>query len=163
MIFVTVGNEQRYPFTRFIRIIDEIAHDITDEVVMQIGSASYEPKNCTYFPFVPHQEYMEVFGKSRLIVSHCATGVIIHAIRLKKPIILFPRRAGFNEHVDNHQVDTAKSVEDRKGVWVAYDEEALREVVMTFARCGDVSDVAQKTEETRIIETIAEFLSRLRK
>jgi len=27
------------------------------------------------------------------------------------------------EH-DNHQVDTAKSVEDRKGVWVAYDEEA---------------------------------------
>jgi len=48
---------------RFIRIIDEIAHDITDEVVMQIGSASYEPKNCTYFPFVPHQEYMEVFWK----------------------------------------------------------------------------------------------------
>ena len=163
MIFVTVGNEQRYPFTRFLRIIDEVAPDIPDEVVMQIGPDSHVPQNCKYFSFIPHQEYMEVFGKSRLIISHCATGVMIHAIRLMKPIILFPRRAEFNEHLDNHQVETAKSLEGRQGVWVTYDEEALRKIVMTFARGGEMSYAAQKTEETGIIEAIAEFLSTLRK
>ena len=47
MIFVTVGTHEQ-PFNRLIRKIDELKRDgiIKEEVIMQIGYSTYEPKYC---------------------------------------------------------------------------------------------------------------------
>ena len=45
MIFVTVGTHEQ-PFNRLIQKIDELVRDgeIEDDVFMQIGYSTYEPK-----------------------------------------------------------------------------------------------------------------------
>ena len=47
MIFVTVGTHEQ-PFNRLIKAVDELKRDgvITEDVVMQTGFSTYEPKYC---------------------------------------------------------------------------------------------------------------------
>lgn len=161
MIFVTVGNEQKYKFTRLLREVDEIAPTLPDEVVMQVGIDPFQPRNCRYFAFVPHHEYLSLFKGSRFVISHCATGVIIYAIQFKKPIILFPRRAEYDEHWDDHQFETAKSIEGRKGIRVAYKGDELREAIKTFVQDDQAVWNLHTGEEPRIIETIRGFIHKL--
>jgi len=64
-----------------------------------------------------------------LIVSHAGMGSIISALKFKKPIIIFPRMAEKGEHRNNHQFATAKWLEDKSGIKVAWDEAALMELL----------------------------------
>ena len=161
MIFVTIGNEQRYKFTRLLRKMDELAPEISEEIVMQIGFDSYRPDHSKYFSFVPHEEYLDLFKKSKLVISHCATGPIIYAKKFNKPIILFPRRADLGEHVDNHQIETAHSVEGIKGIQVVYHEDELKEAVIALINTGEISRESRGPRDTGIIDTIKEFLWRI--
>lgn len=49
MIFVTVGTHEQ-PFNRLVQTIDELKRDgvITDNVIMQTGFSTYEPKYCQW-------------------------------------------------------------------------------------------------------------------
>jgi len=161
MIFVTIGNEQRYKFTRLLRKMDELAPEISEEIVMQIGFDSYRPDHSKYFSFVPHEEYLDLFKKSKLVISHCATGPIIYAKKFNKPIILFPRRAELGEHVDNHQIETAHSVEGIKGIQVVYHEDELKEAIIALINTGEISKESRGPRDTGIIDTIKEFLWRI--
>ena len=161
MIFVTIGNEQRYKFTRLLRKMDELAPEISEEIVMQIGFDSYKPDHSKYFSFVPHEEYLDLFKKSKLVISHCATGPIIYAKKFNKPIILFPRRAELGEHVDNNQIETAHSVEGIKGIQVVYHEDELKEAVIALINTGEISRESRGPRDTGIIDTIKEFLCRI--
>ena len=158
MIFVTIGNEQKHKFTRLLKKVDEIAPEISDEVVMQMGFDSYKPDHCRYFSFVPHDQYLDLFKKAKLIISHCATGPIIYARKFNKPIILFPRRADFKEHIDNHQMETAQSVEGIKGIHVVYHEDELKETIIALINTGEISKELRGPRDTGIIDTIKEFL-----
>ena len=51
MIFVTTGTHSQ-GFDRLIQKMDEIAGKINEEVIMQIGSAKYKPKNAKFFNFI---------------------------------------------------------------------------------------------------------------
>ncbi len=161
MIFVTIGNEQKHKFTRLLRKMDEIAPEISEEIVMQIGFDSYRPDHSRYFSFVPHEEYLDLFKKSKLVISHCATGPIIYAKKFNKPIILFPRRAELNEHIDNHQIETAQSVEGIEGIRVVYHEDELKEAILSLLNTGDVSKEMRGPRDTGIIDAIKEFLRRI--
>jgi beta-1,4-N-acetylglucosaminyltransferase len=161
MIFVTIGNEQKHRFTRLLRKIDEIAPEISDEIIMQMGFDPYRPKHCKYFSFIPHEEYLDLFKRSKLIISHCSSGPIINATKFNKPIIIFPRRAEFNEHVDNHQIETAKAIEGRKGIHVVYNEAQLKEKIITLIDAGGISQELDGQRDTGIVDTIREFLRHL--
>lgn len=52
MIFVTVGTHEQ-PFNRLVKAVDELKRDgvITEDVIMQTGFSTYEPK---YLFFVKH-------------------------------------------------------------------------------------------------------------
>lgn len=55
MIFVTVGTHEQ-PFNRLIKKVDELIGDgkITENVFMQTGYSTYEPKNCEWSPFLSY-------------------------------------------------------------------------------------------------------------
>ena len=63
MIFVTVGTHEQQ-FNRLVQCIDELKRDnhIKEEVVIQTGYCTYEPKYCTWSKLFP---YEEMGGKSR--------------------------------------------------------------------------------------------------
>jgi beta-1,4-N-acetylglucosaminyltransferase len=121
MIFVTVGMHYQ-GFDRLIRKMDEIASKIEEEVIMQIGSTKYAPKNAKFFNFVENEfTILAYFKSARVVVSHAGAGTILYALSLGKPVIVVPRLKKFKEHVDDQQLELA-DVLSEKGTAIAVKE-----------------------------------------
>ncbi len=129
MIFCTTGTQ--VAFDRLIKIVDEIAADLDEEVVAQANRGKYVPKNIRYVRFLPPKEFNELFSKARLIIAHAGMGTILSAMLQDKPIIIFPRLAALKEHRNDHQLATAMKMKELKYVYVANNEAELRELLMS--------------------------------
>jgi len=127
MIFVTVGTQ--LPFDRLISTIDAWAGQNESSIFAQVGKSKISPNNIEYAQFLTLSEAEDLFRKASVIVSHAGMGSIISALKFKKPIIIFPRLAEKGEHRNNHQFATAKWLENKNGIKVAWDEAALMELL----------------------------------
>ena len=60
MIFVTVGTHEQ-PFNRLIKKVDELKRDgvIEDDVIIQTGFSTYEPKYCQWSKLIPYQQMVK--------------------------------------------------------------------------------------------------------
>jgi UDP-N-acetylglucosamine transferase subunit ALG13 len=123
MIFVTIGTQ--LPFDRLIKIIDELAPQLNEEVVAQVYQCGFTPKNIKTVDFLAPDEFNTLFDKARLIISHAGMGTILSALQKDKPIIVFPRIAALGEHRNEHQLATARKFKEMGAVNVAMDEEEL--------------------------------------
>lgn len=124
MIFVTVGTQ--LAFDRLVMTVDEWAARHPEvEIFAQIGPASRRPGR------IPHEEFLsparveELLARAELVVSHAGMGTILGALRLRRPIVILPRRAEQGEHRNDHQAATARWLATRPGVHVAADERDL--------------------------------------
>lgn len=114
MIFVTVGTHEQ-PFNRLIKKVDELIGDgkITENVFMQTGYSTYEPKNCEWSPFLSYSEMNDSMDKSNIVISHGGPSTFMHALSLGKKTIVVPRLEKFHEHINNHQLIFANEVKKR--------------------------------------------------
>lgn len=132
MIFVTVGAaEKGMEFDRLMNKIDEIAGDIDEPIVAQIGSIKKPPVNIEWFRYKNFQEILEYFKDASFVIGHCGTGTVLNALRFKRPIIVVPRRMEFGEHdMDDHQLELADRLRGMKGVFVVDNIEDLKETIL---------------------------------
>ncbi len=123
MIFCTIGTQA--PFDRFLKIVDEVAADIDEEIVAQVYKSHYMAKNIKTVDFLPPDEFQRLFSAARMIISHAGMGTIISAMQLHKPIVVFPRIAKLGEHRNEHQLATAEKMKELGYVYVANTAEEL--------------------------------------
>ena len=128
MIFVTIGTQ--LPFDRLIKIIDELAPQLNEEVVAQVYQCGFMPKNIRTIDFLAPDEFNTLFDKARLIISHAGMGTILSALQKDKPIIVFPRIAALGEHRNEHQLATANKFKELGSVYVAMNENELRTLLL---------------------------------
>jgi UDP-N-acetylglucosamine transferase subunit ALG13 len=125
MIFITTGTQA--PFSRLVKAMDEIALYFPDKkFIMQAQGVDFEVKNISIVSFLTPEEFNKLFTSATLIVSHAGMGSIIYALTLKKRIVVVPRYASLNEHRNDHQLATAKKMEDMIGIPVVYDITELK-------------------------------------
>ena len=103
MILVVVGT-LGYPFDRLLKKMDEIAPELSEEVVMQLGVSEYEPKNTKSFHFESEETLNDLYDKCSLLVCHAGAGTILNGLVRGKPIVLVPRRAAEKEVTTDHQL-----------------------------------------------------------
>lgn len=127
MIFCTIGTQA--PFDRFVKIIDEAAACIDEEIIAQVYKSEYVAKNIRTIDFLAPDVFNELFCKARLIVAHAGMGTIISAMRQNKPIIIFPRIAALGEHRNEHQLATAQKMKELGYAYVANDDVELKELL----------------------------------
>lgn len=134
MIFLTVGTHEQ-PFDRLIKAIDEFVEEgvIQQVVFMQIGYATYFPKNCEWKKFISPQEMTEFIEKADIVITHGAPASFLPVVTRKKVPIVVPRFKKFNEHVNNHQLEFSSAV-DRKfnNIILIEDIKQLKEAILNF-------------------------------
>ena len=71
MIFVTVGTHEQ-PFNRLIQKIDELKKDgiINEDVIIQTGFSTYEPKYCQWSKLIPYQQMVKNVADARIVITH---------------------------------------------------------------------------------------------
>lgn len=114
MIFVTVGTHEQ-PFNRLIKEVDRLVETgiIKDEVFIQTGFSTYEPKFCKWSSLVSFDKMNELMQTSDIIITHGGPATFMSAIANGKKPIVVPRQEKYNEHVNDHQVDFAQQVKER--------------------------------------------------
>jgi UDP-N-acetylglucosamine transferase subunit ALG13 len=168
LIFVTIGSgikgAKGLEFTRLIKKMDEVALNINEEVIMQIGSVTYEPRNAKYFRYTSYQENLSYFQMASLVIGHCGIGTILNALRFQKPIIVVPRRIEFGELTrDDHQVEIARRLEGKGLIEVVYEVEDLEFAVKRALEKESKAIKGEASpERAKLIKTIKGFVERCR-
>lgn len=134
MIFVTVGTHEQ-PFNRLVECVDNLKRDgvIEEEVIIQTGYSTYEPKNCTWQKLFPYQEMVRLVDEAHIVITHGGPSSFIMPLQVGKTPIVVPRKYEYNEHVNDHQVAFSKAVAERMGtIYVVEDIDKLGETIKDY-------------------------------
>ena len=146
MIFVTVGTHEQQ-FNRLIEKIDNLKKDgiIEDDVFIQIGFSTYEPRYCEWKKLVSYDEMTEYISKARVVITHGGPATFMSVLSSGKKPIVVPRLKKFGEHVNDHQLKFCKEVEKRLGnIVVVQDIVDLSDTLTNFSH-----DEAENSSNTK--------------
>lgn len=134
MIFVTVGTHEQ-PFNRLVQEIDNLKRDgiITEDVIIQIGYSTYEPKYCQWNKLIPYKQMIKNVEDARIVITHGGPASFIMPLQIGKTPIVVPRQKKFDEHVNDHQLEFARNVAERMGTIIPVEDvNKLGEVIKNY-------------------------------
>jgi len=134
MIFVTVGTHEQQ-FNRLIKKVDDLvsAGAITEEVIMQIGYSTYEPKNCKWDKLLPYEQMEKNVRDARIVITHGGPASFMMVLQEKKIPVVVPRQKQFEEHINDHQVEFVKTMSDRfKNIIPVFNIDELDDIVKNY-------------------------------
>jgi beta-1,4-N-acetylglucosaminyltransferase len=159
MIFVTVGNDFR-SFDRLLKEVDRLAPHLPAEILIQRGYSRYLPKNTKSFDFVSMDTAIDHIQNSRLVISHAGIGTIILCKKYGIPILILPRRKGYGEHMNDHQIEIAQALAEREGehIYVADKENELEERILKILKQDSKPHPFENDGRVHLIRTLKEFI-----
>lgn len=133
MIFVTVGTHEQ-PMNRLVKYIDDLkGGNLDEEVVIQTGFSTYEPKNCEWERLFPFEKMDELLSRARIVITHGGPSSFIASLQKGKIPIVVPRKKDFGEHINDHQVEFCRAVKQRRGnIILVEDIEKLDKIIENY-------------------------------
>ena len=134
MIFVTVGTHEQ-PFDRLVRCVDELKRDgrIREDVFIQTGYSSYEPKYCKWASMLLSDEMDKLVEDAHIVIAHAGPSSFLAPLKLGKIPIVVPRMKQFCEHVNDHQVKFARAVAERQNnIILVEDISTLGDIIENY-------------------------------
>ena len=155
MIFLTVGS--RYGFDRLVRAVDDMVDrgEINEEITAQIGVGAYEPRHMRFDRFMEGARYDALIQDAHMLIGHAGSGTISLAVTNCKPLLVMPRRKRYHEHVNDHQVATARKFEELHHVLAADD---AADLPRRFAELHDFVPARRVAKTDELAGRIGEFL-----
>ncbi|HUR76481.1 MAG TPA: glycosyltransferase [Acidimicrobiales bacterium] len=155
MIFLTVGS--RYGFDRLVRAVDDMVDrgEIHEDVTAQIGLGSYVPRHMHYERFMEASHYDARMRDAHMLIGHAGSGTITHAVSNCKPLLVMPRLKRFHEHVNDHQVATARKFEELHHVLAA---DGTADLPRRFAELPSFIPARRVARTDELAGRIGEFL-----
>ena len=81
------------------------------------------------------------------------------APQFRKPIVLIPRRAALKEHTTDHQLDTARWLESKPGIFIVWsDEELARAIELAGKAAGNFQSLIPPSAPGPFLDRIRSFL-----
>lgn len=163
MIFVTVGTHEQ-PFNRLIKEIDCLIKTgaIKEDVVIQTGFSTYEPKYCKWQKLFPYQEMVKNVEDARIVITHGGPSSFIMPLQIGKIPIVVPRKKQFDEHVNDHQVEFSKAVAKRNGnIIVVEDTKNLGDMIGKYSEIVQTMSAKLKSNNEEFNKKIEELVQEL--
>ena len=125
MIFLTVGTQ--FSFDRLVKSVDQAFDErlINEEIFAQIGETSYKPLNFESVVSLEKNVFDKRLREASSVISHAGMGTITMALKNHKPLLVMPRLKRYREHVNDHQVATARKFEELGHILAVYDAKDL--------------------------------------
>lgn len=143
MIFATVGTQ--LPFLRMIDALDRIAGRRSIRILAQTADRNCSARHLAHTPYLAPDELEARAGEATLLVGHAGIGTVLLAKNLGKPLIVYPRRFALGEHRNDHQMATARTLAGIEGIYVAWDDIELEELLMT----ADLKPASMEESDSR--------------
>ena len=163
MIFVTVGTHEQ-PFDRLVKTIDDLkkSNVIMEDVIIQTGFCTYEPKYCTWSKLIPYQQMIKNVSDARIVITHGGPASFVMPLQMGKTPIVVPRQKKYDEHVNNHQVEFCHSVAQRMGTIILVDNiEELGETITNYDQIITNMKHGISSNNKKFCQNLGEIVTRL--
>jgi UDP-N-acetylglucosamine transferase subunit ALG13 len=123
MIFVTIGNATQ-SFERLLRAVDDLARDGVfgkSQIFMQSGNTQFQAQACQQQAFMGADEFSATLRDAEVVVTHAGAGTLLQSIVCGKLPVVVPRQASHAEHIDDHQVELARRLEQEGKIIAVWD------------------------------------------
>jgi len=122
-IVVALGTHEKFGFPRLLtRLVDVLPAEA--EVLWQVGSTRIPRMPAAARHQVPFTEMQQAMVEADVVITHAGVGSALAAMRAGRRAIYVPRRRGYGEHVDDHQVEMAREL-DSRGLVFAREADAV--------------------------------------
>ncbi len=110
-VVVTVGTTDR----DFRRLIERLVSIMPDgaEVLWQTGHSNVEGLGIEAHRMVPEADLVAAIANADVVVSHAGAGSLSLVLSAGRVPVFVPRRAAFDEQIDDHQVELARWADHR--------------------------------------------------
>lgn len=158
MIFVTVGSQ--LPFDRLVAPTVAWARSRgRRDVVFQHGGGAIDLEGFEAHAFLPPDRAERLISEAELVVGHVGMGTILSCLEHGTPIVAMPRRADLRETRNDHQLDTARQLGGRGGIFVATTDSELVELLDRAAELRAGARIGA-TASPDLIDALARFIHR---
>ena len=131
-VVVSLGTIKPYGFRRLVdRLLQILPADA--DVLWQTGVTDVHDLPIEGLETVPGPRFEVAVEAADVVISHAGTGTAVTAFERGRCPVLVPRRRAHGEHVDDHQVITAKALADRGLAMYAEVEDLTPELLATAA------------------------------
>ena len=91
--------------------MDNLAQELEEEIIIQIGYSDYIPKHSKWFRFnEDEEEFMDFYRRADVVVAHAGAGTLMTVLLLQKPLVAVPRLHKYGEHMDDQQLQLAEAL-----------------------------------------------------
>ena len=106
MIFVVLGTWEM-PFIRPLKELEQAVLNgvIKERILIQSGNTAFASPHMELVPFFGKEEFERTYDQASLIICQAGVGSIMLGLKKSKKVIAIARRAIFNEHIDDHQLE----------------------------------------------------------
>lgn len=111
-VVVTLGTIRPYGFRRLVERLLAVL-PVEAEVLWQTGATDVSDLPIDGRAHVPAPELEAAITEADVVISHAGTGTALTAFEAGRCPVLVPRRSSEGEHIDDHQVVTAKALAER--------------------------------------------------
>ena len=136
MIFITVGTHEQ-PFNRLLRYMDRYIDETKTKewIVCQSGYSTYIPKNYKTEKFTKFEQMQDYLESARIVITHGGPSSFIPVLAKGRIPIVVPREKIFNEHVNDHQKDFCRKVNEEKGQFIlCTNYEEFRDALLNYEK-----------------------------
>lgn len=163
MIFVTVGTHEQ-PFDRLVKKVDDLKKNgvIKEEVFIQTGFSTYEPKFCQWSKLIPYQQMVKNVAEARIVITHGGPASFIMPLQIGKIPVVVPRQHQFDEHVNDHQVEFARNVAQRMGTIITVEDiETLGDIITNYDQIIDGMNHEMNSNNAKFNEELEKLVEEL--
>ena len=158
-IFVTVGNGHK-PFTRLLEAVDSLAAEgqLGLPVLIQTGTNAPNISNCQAREFFSADEFSRLISEADVVISHGGAGSLLTIIAAGRVPVVMPRLQQFDEVIDDHQLELARTLAESGLVIPALDARDLPAAIQAarHAKARPRSDTIPN-----LIDTVRKSVSEL--
>lgn len=161
MIFVTVGTHEQ-SFNRLVEYMDKWAESHDEEVIIQTGFSTYEPKYASWQKLFTFNQMNMNMAKARIIISHGGPSSFISPLQKGKIPIVVPRKKDFDEHVNDHQLIFCRMISERmKNIILVEDVDSLDKVIENYDSIVSSMNVGSNSNNAKFVEAFEKNIQEL--
>lgn len=111
-VFVSFGTIRPYQFRRLAERVVRLLPAGVD-VVWQVGETDPDGLPGEVHRYMDADRFDRAVREAGAVITHAGIGTLLGLLEVGVHPIAVPRRAGFGEHVDDHQLQAARVLDDR--------------------------------------------------
>lgn len=125
MILVLCGT-QKQDFSRLINEVAILADDY--DIIVQGGHNNYQSDKMTLLNFISPKKLQQLYEQAEVVITHAGAGSMIQSLKNQKKTLAVPRLSKYGEHVNDHQLELSKKLEELGYLLVYNDGDNFKDI-----------------------------------